>query len=48
MNKKLNNNEKKMLGIKRIVWITKSEYLRYENPPTDATRGDLSIMPGSY
>jgi hypothetical protein len=37
-----------MLGIKRIVWITKSEYLRYENPPTDATRGDLSIMPGSY
>jgi ABC-type phosphate/phosphonate transport system substrate-binding protein len=45
---KLNKNEKNILGIERIVWIAKSEYLKYENPPEDATRGDLSITPGSY
>jgi ABC-type phosphate/phosphonate transport system substrate-binding protein len=45
---KLNKNEKNILGIERIVWIAKSEYLKYENPPADATRGDLSITPGSY
>ena len=46
--KKFHKNEKNILGIERIVWIAKSEYLKYENPPADATRGDLSIMPGFY